>query len=179
MRYRAVTQVKGLSPETSVIPVAEAFPEPQAAFSSPLREVMRTWRGRRPRQGIKGSTSELGETQGASARIWADQPSKSGKEAQMVSWGSDQLIVVVKQGNACGARGLAGRPRSRDTSSGLRTGPRKSTELDSMTHPTEGEEVLLKSRMRGICKSGSVRGLVVDSRKRVGHEAYSTTLLKP
>jgi len=83
----------------------------------------------------------------------------------MASWESDQLVVVMKQGNACGAKGLAGRPRSRDTSSGLRTGQRKSTKLDSMTYSTEGEEVVLKSRMREICKSGSVRGLVVDSPK--------------
>ena len=83
----------------------------------------------------------------------------------MASWESDQLIVVLKQGNACGAKGLAGRPRSRDTFSGLRTGPRKSTKLDSMTYSTEGEEVVLKSRMQEICTSGSVRGLVVDSPK--------------
>jgi len=82
---------------------------------------------------------------------------------------------VLKQGNACGAKGLAGRPRSRDTSSGLRTGPRKSTKLDSMTYSTEGEEVVPKSRMQEICTSGSVRGLVADSPKRGGgHEAYST-----
>ena len=41
----------------------------------------------------------------------------------MASWESDQLVVVMKQGNACGAKGLAGEPRSRDTSSGHRTGP--------------------------------------------------------
>ena len=46
-----------------------------------------------------------------------------------------------------------------------------------MTYSTEGEEVVLKSRMQEICKSGSVRGLVADSPKRGGgHEAYSTNL---
>jgi len=95
----------------------------------------------------------------------------------MASWESDQLVVVMKQGNACGAKGLAGRPRSRDTSSGHGTGAKKKTKLDSMTYSTEGEEVVLKSRMQEICKSGSVRGLVADSPKRGGgHEAYSTNL---
>ena len=93
------------------------------------------------------------------------QVANSGKTVQMVLWESDQLIVVMKQGNACGAKGLAGEPRNRDTSSGLRTGQRKSTKLNSMTHSIEGEEVLLKSRMREICTSGSVRGLVVDSER--------------
>ena len=92
----------------------------------------------------------------------------------MASWESDQLVVVMKQGNACGAKGLAGRPRSRDTSSGLRIGPRKSTKLASMTYSTEGGEVVLKSRMREIRTSGSVMGLVADSPRGVGHEAYST-----
>ncbi|MCX6843449.1 MAG: hypothetical protein NTX53_14345, partial [candidate division WOR-3 bacterium] len=85
--------------------------------------------------------------------------------AQMASWESDQFVVVMKQGNACGAKGLAGEPRGRDTSSGLRTGQRKSTKLNPMTYSTEGEEVVLKSRMREICTSGSVRGLVVDPQK--------------
>jgi hypothetical protein len=80
---------------------------------------------------------------------------------------SDQLIVAMKFGNSDGAKGLAREPRGRDTFSGHRTGTRKSTKLDPMTYSMEGEEVLLKSRMREICTSGSVRGLVVDSGKEV------------
>ena len=110
-------------------------------------------------------TDESGtrETHDVPARVWANRPPVNGKEAQMTSWESDQLVVVEKQGNPCGAKGLAGEPRSRDTSSGLRTGQRKTAKLDSMTYSTEGEEVILKSRMREICKSGSVRGLTTDS----------------
>ena len=89
-----------------------------------------------------------------------------GKPDQMAWWGSDQLIVVRKQGNACGAKGLASEPRSRETPSGHGTGQRETTELDSMTHSTEGEEVHLKSRMQEICTSGSVRGLVVGVVRR-------------
>ena len=76
---------------------------------------------------------------------------------------SDQPIVAMKPGNADGAKGLAGEPWNRDTLSGHGTGQRETTKLNSMTHSTEGEEVLLKSRMREIRKSGSVRGLVVNS----------------
>jgi len=103
------------------------------------------------------------ETHDVPVRVWATKSLSNGKAVQMASWESDQLVVVLKQGNACGAKGLAGEPWSRGTSSGHRTGPRKSTKLYSMTYSTEGEEVFLKSRMREICTSGSVRGLVVNA----------------
>ena len=165
MGYRATTQVKGLSPEIPVIPVADAV---HIAAGNTLRSVMRG--AARPAGSetvARYQTDKSGtrETHDVPARVWANKPPINGKEAQMASWESDQLVVVMKQGNACGAKGLAGEPRSRDTSSGPRTGPRKSTKLDSMTYSTEGEEVVLKSRMREICTSGSVRGLVVDSPK--------------
>jgi hypothetical protein len=83
----------------------------------------------------------------------------------MASWESDQRIVVMKQGNGCGVKGLAGRPPSRGTSSGLRTGQRKSTKLDSMTYSAAGEKVVLKNRMREICASGSLGRLTTDSKR--------------
>ena len=165
MRYRATTKVKVLSPEISVVPVAEAFP---CTAGNILVTAMRG------DANLAGSKSvaryqrvNIGtrETHDAPARVWATKPLLNGKVTQMASWESDQLVVVMKQGNACGAKGLAGEPRSRDTFSGLRTGPRKSTKLDSMTYSTEGEEVVPKSRMREICKSGSVRGLMMDSER--------------
>jgi len=80
-----------------------------------------------------------------------------------------------KQGNCLGAKGLAGRPRA-----GTLLPDMEPSKEDNKTRLHDlldgGEEVVLKSRMREICKSGSVRGLVVDS-QRVGHEAYSNTLL--
>ncbi len=166
MRYRATTQVKVLSPGIFVIPVAEAFPY---AAGNILVTVMRG------DANLAGSKSvaryhrvNIGtrETHDAPVRVCAAKSLSNGKATQMASWESDQFVVVMKQGNACGAKGLAGEPRSRDTSSGHRTGQRKSTKLNSMTHSTEGEEVLLKSRMREICTSGSVRGLVVGVARR-------------
>lgn len=41
--------------------------------------------------------------------IYDDKPI-NGKELQMMHWESDQLIVVMKQGNACGAKRLTGKP---------------------------------------------------------------------
>jgi hypothetical protein len=170
----------GHPPEILVIPVAEAFPH---AAGNILVTVMRG------DANLAGSKSvaryqrvNIGtrETHDVPARVWAAKSLSNGKAVQMALWESDQLVVVMKQGNACGAKGLAGEPWSRDTSSGHRTGPRKSTKLNSMTHSTEGEEVLLKSQMREICKSGSVRGLVVDAARRcppapLDHNTGSTT----
>ena len=165
MGYRATTQVKVLSPEILVVPVAEAFPY---AAGNILVTVMRgdaNLAGSKSVARYQRVSIGTRETHDVPARVGANKPPINGKEAQMASWESDQLIVVLKQGNACGAKGLAGRPRSRDTSSGHGTGAKKTTKLDSMTYSTEGEEVVLKSRMREICKSGSVRGLIMDSER--------------
>ncbi len=91
----------------------------------------------------------------------------NGKLSQMELWESDQLIVVMKQGNACGGKGLAGKPRwTGDTSSAHRGGYKKRTKPNHETHPAQDEEVFLKSRMWENHKSGSVRGLMVDSNNR-------------
>jgi len=167
MRYRAATRVKGLSPEIILVPDAETLgTSSQAAFTLPLQRGNVRLAGSKTAARYQRVNIGTRETHDAPARVWAAKSPNSGKAVQMASWESDQLVVVMKQGNACGAKGLASEPRSRDTSSGHRTGQRKSTKLNSMTHSTEGEEVHLKSRMREICKSGSVRGLVVDAVRR-------------
>jgi hypothetical protein len=50
-------------------------------------------------------TDESGtrETHDVPARVWANKPPINGKEVQTASWESDELGVVIKQGNACGA----------------------------------------------------------------------------
>ena len=164
--YRAATQVKVLNPEIAIMPVAEAF---ILAAGSTLITVMRG------NARLAGSESAARyqmvnpgtlETHGVLPPEYARPSPHEGKVVPTASWESDQLVVVMKQGNACGAKGLAGEPGSRDTSSGHGTGQRKSTKLNSMTRSTEGEEVHLKSRMREICTSGPVRGLVVDAVRR-------------
>jgi len=60
-------------------------------------------------------------------------------------------------------RGWQGDRGMGDTSSALRGGYRKSTKLRSVTCSSVGEEVFLKSRMREILMSGSVRGLIAVS----------------
>jgi len=85
---------------------------------------------------------------------------------QTTLWESDQLIVPKKRGNACGGKGMAVDPlrqghihrTMRQAKGGNKTG--------LITYPENDREVLLRSRMRGNLKSGSVRGLIAASGRR-------------
>jgi retron-type reverse transcriptase len=58
----------------------------------------------------------------------------NGKMEQLTFWQSDQPVVVRKQGNACGAKGLnVLQVDSKDTSARLRAGQRMRTKLESLT----------------------------------------------
>ena len=163
MGYRAATQVKGLSPEIPVMSEADAVHLSGRQYSH-----NRYWRGYANPTGSETAARYQRERVGTREAhniplwVWVVKPLE-GKAGQMVLWESDQSIVVRKQGNACGAKGLAGRPVEGDTTSRLRTGQRLSTKPKPMTCSLEGKEVFLKSRMRENCKSGSVRGFIVDS----------------
>jgi len=68
-----------------------------------------------------------------SSGIGGDKPI-DGKELHNISWWSDYPIVLEKQGNACGEKGVAGmRWDVRDTSAALRGGDQMSTKLASLT----------------------------------------------
>jgi len=109
-RYQAVTKVKALSPEIPVVSEAEAVHLAEGSNLIPVK--------RRGGKNLAGSeTTALyqkgragtRETQGAPHRYSGVCVSKSGKDKlkQKAPWESDQSIVVEKQGNACGAKGLA------------------------------------------------------------------------
>jgi hypothetical protein len=85
-----------------------------------------------------------------------------GKASQMAYRDSDQFIVVMKPGNACGAKGLAERPISDGAALSVRRDGSASGTLPDKTRI--GGEAIPKSRMWEIYKSGSVRGFVVSSR---------------
>ena len=164
MGYWAATQVKGLSPEITIVSEADVVHvcgrrnsrnRNRRGYASPTGSET-VARYQKDNMGTR-------EARSAPVRVWDSKP-ETGKLSQMVLWESDQLIVVRKQGNACGAKGLAGKPMwTGDTSSALRGGYRKRTKPNHETHLAQDEEVFLKSRMWENCKSGSVRGLMVDS----------------
>jgi len=136
-RYQAVTQVKGLSPEIPVVSVAEAVHLAEGSIlisdkrrgGKNLTGSETTARYQKERVGTREAQSVPHEYSGVCISKPID-----GKVMQMTRWESDQSIVARKQGNACGAKGLAVMDRGgRDTSSTHRGGQRKSTKLSSLS----------------------------------------------
>ena len=136
-RYWAVTQVKELSPEISVVSEAEAvhLAEGNSLISDKRRGDKNltgsetTARYQKEKVGTRETQSVPHEYRGVCVNKPID-----GKLMQKARWESDQSIVVRKQGNSCGAKGLAVTGRGdRDTSSTHRGGPRKSTKLSSLS----------------------------------------------
>jgi len=135
-RYWAVTQVKGLSPEITVVSEAEAvhLAEGNSLISDKRRGDKNltgsetTARYQKDRVGTREARSVLRECKGVCVSKPID-----GKLRQKTLGESDRSIVVRKQGNACGAKGSAVMSRGgRDTSSTHRGGQRKSTKLSSL-----------------------------------------------
>jgi hypothetical protein len=87
----------------------------------------------------------------------------NGKMPQMTYWESDQLILPLKQGNSCGGKGLTVEPLGQGHIFRTRMRVKDDNKTVLTTYPEKDGEVLLKSRMREIFTSGSVRGLIVTS----------------
>jgi len=102
------------------------------------------------------------EARNAPLRVWAAKPT-DGKVAQMVLWESNQLIVVMKHGNACGAKGLAGEPWERGHFLQTQSWVKEVNKTNFHNIPLDGVGVFLKSRKRENRKPSSVREFVVDS----------------
>jgi len=133
--FEAVTQVKVLSPEKTIVSEAEAF-----HLAEGSSRVTDRRRDDATLTGSKSTASKQKDEAGTWETLQASQIeicfSKSGgdKPEQKVCRESDKPIVARKQGNACGAKGLTVAVwEERDTSSTLRGGQRKSTKLSSLS----------------------------------------------
>ena len=79
-----------------------------------IAESLMTWQGDVSPTGSKTAawyqTETMGtrEAQGVLHREVCDVKPMNGKTLQMTPWESDQFIVLMKQGNACGGKGLTG-----------------------------------------------------------------------
>ena len=104
------------------------------------------------------------ETQCVSTgRRICDNNPMNGKLLQKTHWGSDKPIVVRKQGNACGAKGLTGKGNiSKTNCQRLWVEDTYSRQRRVVPSHIGCVEPFLKSRMRENLKSGSVRGLIVS-----------------
>lgn len=127
---------EGIEPERTNVPKSEAVHLAEDRTLSPERRrgekglagseaVARQQRDKAGNLGAPGYSPDL--------RVCSSKPIDS-KQLQRIHWESDQLIVVRKEGNSCGAKGLAVMFwDGRGTSSTLRGGKRKSTRLSSLS----------------------------------------------
>ncbi|MBT9161066.1 MAG: hypothetical protein DDT27_01440 [Dehalococcoidia bacterium] len=160
MGYWAATQVKGLSPEITIVSVADVV-----HLCGRQNSHSRYWQGYASPTGsetvarYQGDDMGTREAQGVPRYIGVcnTKPIDS-KVLQMTLWESDQLIVPWKQGNACGGKGLTG--ELLEQGHFLQT-QSWSKEVNKTASVTYVREVLLKSRVRENLKHGSVRGLIV------------------
>ncbi len=159
--YRAATQVKGWSPEMTIVSGADAVHgsgRQQAADRQRRGQPNPTGSETAARYQREGIVTR--EAHGiACRRVGGDKPT-NGEESPMMLWESDQFIVAVKPPNRGGAKGLAVRPKEEgNLLQTLNWGMDVNGTL-SMTLAWLGK-VWPKSRMWEIHKSGSVRGLIV------------------
>ena len=181
MGYWAATQVKGFSPEifiVSVVDVVHLTEDSTLAAVSPNLQSWNiagsagTWRGDESPTGSKTvaryQMDIMGTRESQSVLLWGVCAIKpmNGKIVQTTLWESDQLIVLMKQGNACGGKGLAVEPLSPRHIYRTKRRVKDGNKTGLITYQENDREVLQKSRMRENLKSGSVRGLIAAFGRR-------------
>ncbi len=130
-RYWAVMQVKGLSPEITIVLDADAVHLAEGSIlNTDIRRGVRKPTGSETTARYQRDRVGTRETQGVLRKGVCNNKPIDGKLLQKTLWESDQLIVAKKSRNGDGAKGLAVVMReSGETSSAHRGGHRKSTEL--------------------------------------------------
>ena len=181
MGYWAATQVKGLSHEIFIVPEADVVHLTEGSTliaDSPNLQSWNitgssgTWRGDESPAGsetvARYQMDIMGTRESQSVLLTGVCNVKpiNGKILQMTLWGSDQLIVPMKQGNAYGGKGLAVEPLGQGHIHRTKRRVKDGNKTGLITYPENGREVLLKSWMRENLKSGSVRGLIAASGRR-------------
>ena len=160
MGYWAATQVKGLSSEISYH-VGGRY----CSLSRRQNSHNCYWRGyASPTESetvARYQKDSMGtrETQSVFHNGVCDNKPMNGELFQKALWESDQLIVVMKRGNARGAKGLAGRLLEQGHIFQIQDWSKDDNETVFKTYE---REVFLKSRVRENLKHGSVRGLIVS-----------------
>lgn len=159
MGYWAATQVKGLS--------SEIFHRVGGRYCSlSRRQNSHNWYRRGYASPTESETAaryqkdSMGtrETKSVFRRGICYSKPMDGKLSQKTLLESDQPIVVKKQGNACGAKGLAGKPLEQGHIFQTQSWNKDDNKTVFTTHKGE---VFLKSRVRENLKHGSARGLIV------------------
>jgi len=163
MGYGATTQVKGLSPEITIVSEADTVHKGAGnSLDTDRRRGIKNPTGSKTVATYQKDIAGTWENQYIPERVCNHKPI-NGEGLQMIYWWSDKSIVAMKFRNGNGAKGLTRIPMEGDTSATLRGGSQMATKPKPMTYSLEDREVFLKSRVRENLKHGSVRGLIVAS----------------
>ena len=111
--------MKVISPEILIILEADVVCATEGSIHTTVSPIFGTWQGGASPAGSKTAAWYQMEIMGTRETQYALLiPPKGtgvcgvkpidGKIPQMVYWESDQLIVLMKQGNSCGGKGLTG-----------------------------------------------------------------------
>jgi len=159
---QTATQVKGFSPATFHFPVVDGFHisgrqqafhtkklnEKQLAGSETVIWCQNDYRGTWESQNIPSTNGNCKQTE--EVRMYV-----------MMLWQSDKFVVVKKQSNVCGAKGLTCK---RQNSLSLQSPMRQQMELRKADSDNSlGKNVCMKSRMWENYKYGFVGGGIADS----------------
>jgi len=165
MGYRAITQVKGLCPEITIVLVANTV---HIVAGRSLITVKRGYENPTGSETVARYQSDnIGTWENQCIPRWVCNHNLiNGKDLQSIHWWSDKPIVAGKFRNGNGTKGFTGKLLEEDTTVRHRAGVRLSTKPKPVTYSPESREVFLKSRVRKICKHGSVRGFIAFSERR-------------
>jgi len=115
--------VKVISPEILMILEADVICVTEGSIHTTISPNLRSWNIAESLTTWQGDVSPAGsktvacyqteimgtrEGHGVLHREVCDVKPMNGKTLQMTPWESDQFIVLMKQGNACGGKGLTG-----------------------------------------------------------------------
>ena len=171
MGYWAATQVKGLRHEIFIVLEADVVPVTEGCILI-ADSLIGTWRGDESPAGsetvARYQTDIMVTREGQSVLLMGVCAIKpiDDKIVQTTLWESDQFIVPKKRGNARGGKGLAVEPLGQGHIHRTKRRVKGGNKTVLITYPLKGVDVLLKSRMRGSLKSGSMRGLIAASERR-------------
>ena len=106
-RFQAATQVNVVSLESYVTKGDSVKTLEASIVSYAKASKVQLCRGLRQWHGTAWNVSEPGRSYHIPNALGYWRTSRKHEEAEMYGRKSDKLIVVMKQGNACGAKGLA------------------------------------------------------------------------
>ena len=188
MGYEVATQVKGLSPEITIVSAADVVHSTEGCTLFTASSNLQSWNIAGSSGSWRGDESptgsetvapakhfnrtflefDMGTREGQSVLLTGVCSIKpiNGKIVRTIPWESEQLIVPLKRGNAREGKGLAVESLGQGHIHRTKRWVKDGNKTGLITYSVNDRATLLKSRMRENLKSCSVRELIAVSGRR-------------